>query len=48
MKDDVFVGYDKLFYHGNGVFVRGMVESFEPGNGRKGGEVVLEGGQKIT
>ncbi|KAH8817609.1 hypothetical protein DL96DRAFT_1471599 [Flagelloscypha sp. PMI_526] len=47
MKDDVFVGYDKLFHFGNGVFVKGMVESFEPGNGRKGGEVVLEGGQKI-
>lgn len=45
--DDVILPYDKLFVNGNGVFVQAKVTFIEPGNGRKGGEVILDSGSRI-
>ncbi|KAH8817604.1 FAD/NAD(P)-binding domain-containing protein [Flagelloscypha sp. PMI_526] len=46
-ESNVFLPYDKLFASGKGIFVQGKVAMIEPGNGRKGGDVILENGSKI-
>lgn len=48
LEDSALIPYDKLFHNGNGAVKIGKVVSISEGAAGKGGQVVLENGERVS
>lgn len=47
LEDRAFVPYDKVFHNGNGTFLQGKVTTIEKVSGKRGGEIILDSGERV-